>query len=126
MNKHRHLFIYINSNNFLFSIGLEVDLRKREKCIDDINDAFDLKNPKWSNEKMVNVKSIMGLFNLQMYHIEKKVQNLNYSKWTSEQVRIPKKLLVTLQIQKKLIDEIKEILRAAGMVLNIVERAKTQ
>ena len=97
--------------NKVFSIGIEgVDLKKRGKCIDDINQAFNMQDPKWTPQQMKNVKSLMGLANCQRYKIEEKLTKINLTKWSPEQLKTPKKITMTFRIQTKLIGELKEIL----------------
>ena len=92
-------------------VGIEVDLKKRGKCIDDINQAFNMQDPKWTLEQMKNVKSLMGLINCQKYKIEEKLKKINRSKWSPEQLKIAKRVSMAFRDQSKLIIELKEILR---------------
>ena len=94
---------------------IEVGLKKRGKCFDDINQAFDMNNPKWSLGQMKNVKSIMGLVNCQRYKIEEKLKEINVSKWSPEELKIFQKVSMTFQIQTKLIEELKQILVLIAM-----------
>ena len=71
-----------------------------------------MQNPKWTPHQMKNVKSFMGLFNCQRYKIEEKLAKINLTKWSSEQLKIPKKITMTFRIQAKLIEELKQILSA--------------
>ena len=89
---------------------IDVGLKTRGKCFDDINQAFDMNNPKWSLGQMKNVKSIMGLVNCQRYKIEEKLKEINVSKWSPEELKIFQKVSMTFQIQTKLIEELKQIL----------------
>ena len=55
---------------------IEFGLKKRGKCFDEINQAFDMNNPKWTIGQMKNVKSITGLVNCQRYKIEEKLRKM--------------------------------------------------
>ena len=96
--------------------GIEFDLKKRGKCMDDINRAFDTQDPKWTLQKMINVKSLMGLVNCQRYKIEEKLTNINLTKWSQEQLKISQKVSMTFRIQAKLIKELKQMLTPKYLV----------
>ena len=88
--------------------GIQVDLKKRVKHIDDIVQAFDLKNPKLLDQ-VKNINSI-NFINCQKYKIEEKLKKINISKWSPEELKIHQKVSLTLRIQTKLVDEMKEIM----------------
>ena len=94
---------------------IEVGLKKRGKCFDEINEAFDMNNPKWTVGQMKNVKSITGLVNCQRYKIEEKLRTIDVSMWSPEELKITQKVLMTFRIQSKLIEEIKQILSLIAM-----------
>ena len=89
-------------------VGIEVDLKKRGKYIDDISQAFDIKNPKLTDQ-MKNIKSI-NFVNCQKYKIEEKLKKINLSKWSAEELKTHQKVSMTLQIQTKLVEELKKIM----------------
>ena len=91
-----------------FLVGIQVDLKKRVKHIDDIVQAFDLKNPKLLDQ-VKNINSI-NFINCQKYKIEEKLKKINISKWSPEELKIHQKVSLTLRIQTKLVDELKEIM----------------
>ena len=88
--------------------GIQVDLKKRIKHIDDIVQAFDLKNPKLLDQ-VKNINSI-NFINCQKYKIEEKLKKINISKWSPEELKVHQKVSLTLRIQTKLVDEMKEIM----------------
>ena len=94
---------------------IEFGLKKRGKCFDEINQAFDMNSPKWTLGQMKNVKSITGLVNCQRYKIEEKLRTIDVSKWSPEELKITQKVLMTFQIQTNIIEEIKQILGLIAM-----------
>ena len=91
-------------------VGIHVDLKKRVKYIDDIVQAFDLKASKDKLiDQMKNINTI-NFVNCQKYKIEEKLKKINTSKWSPEELKIHQKVSMTLQIQTKLVEELKEIM----------------
>ena len=78
----------LNNEELQILKGIELDLKKRGKCMDDITQAFDTQNPKWTPENMTNVKGIMGLVGCQRYKIEEKVTKIKLTMWSQEQSAI--------------------------------------
>ena len=105
-NTARLLSYYI----LLFLVGIHVDLKKRVKYINDIVQAFDLKTSKDKLiDQMKNINTI-NFVNCQKYKIEEKLKKINTSKWSPEELKTHQKVSMTLQIQTKLVEELKEIM----------------
>ena len=100
----------LNNEELQILKGIELDLKKRGKCMDDITQAFDTQNPKWTPEKMTNVKGIMGLVSCQRYKIEEKLTKINLTMWSQEQLKILQKVSMTFRIQTKLVKELKQMM----------------
>ena len=105
-----HTAKLLNYYVLLFLVGIQVDLKKRCKYIDDIVQAFDLKTSKDKLiDQMKNINTI-NFVNCQKYKIEEKLKKINTSKWSPEELKIHQKVSMTLQIQTKLVEELKEIM----------------
>ena len=100
----------MNNEELQILKGIELDLKKRGKCMDDITQAFDTQDSKWTSEKMKDVKSIMGLVSCQRYKIEEKLTKINLTKWSQEQLKILRKVSMTFRIQTKLVKELKQMM----------------
>jgi len=58
---------------------------------------------------MKNINKI-NFVSCQKYKIEEKLKKINLSKWSPEELKIHQKVSMTLQIQAKLIEELKKIM----------------